>query len=154
MLAMARRAKTPTAVGESVLKLRKARGLTQEELANKAGVTKLTVLNIETGETQNPSAETLGSLAVALGATIDELMNRKRPAAPAPPEGAELLTAEEFLDRARAVLEEDDRKVLNILRTRLNLGRATMRSWLATVMDLREEAGGDATISKGGGKTR
>jgi transcriptional regulator with XRE-family HTH domain len=135
--------------------MRKLRGLTQEELAKKAGVSKLTVLNIETGETQNPSVETLSSLAAVLATTTDDLLGIKRSHHPAQAQevGAELLSAEEFLDRAKGVLEENDRKVLNVLRTRLNLGRATMRSWLSTVMDLREEAGIGATISKGGGKS-
>ena len=53
--------------------LRKQHNLTQEQLAEKAGVSRLTIINLETGKVDNVSGKTLKSLSDALGCTIDDL---------------------------------------------------------------------------------
>ena len=59
--------------GESALRVyRDLRGLTQAELAAKAGVNRVTVAEIETGRKQG-SVATLRALAGALGISLDDL---------------------------------------------------------------------------------
>ena len=56
--------------------IRKARGVTQERLAELTGVHRVTIARIETGEV-SPKAETLKRLADALGVYVDDLMSQK-----------------------------------------------------------------------------
>jgi len=49
-------------------------GLSQEQLAQKAGVTYSTLAKLESGVNQNPKVKTLQQIAKALGVTIDDLM--------------------------------------------------------------------------------
>ncbi len=51
-------------------------GLSQEELAHKAGVTYSTLTKIEIGVNQNPKVKTLQQIAVALGVTLNDLMGK------------------------------------------------------------------------------
>jgi XRE family transcriptional regulator of biofilm formation len=53
---------------------RRERGLTQEELAKKAGVTKFYISQLETGIRHNPSLPVLRRLAKALGVSAGELL--------------------------------------------------------------------------------
>jgi mRNA interferase RelE/StbE len=59
--------------GEAPLRVyRDLRGLTQAALAERAGVNRVTVAEIETGRKQG-SVATLRALAMALGVTLDDL---------------------------------------------------------------------------------
>ncbi|MFK8139116.1 MAG: helix-turn-helix domain-containing protein [Bdellovibrionales bacterium] len=58
--------------------LRAKRGLSQETLANLAGIPRSTVANIESGNA-NPSLKNLLSISSALGTGIDDLVNIKEP---------------------------------------------------------------------------
>jgi transcriptional regulator with XRE-family HTH domain len=49
-------------------------GLSQEQLAQKAGVTYSTLAKLESGVNQNPKVKTLQQIAKALGVTLDDLM--------------------------------------------------------------------------------
>jgi transcriptional regulator with XRE-family HTH domain len=60
-------------VGENVRRLRRARGLTQEQLAELAGFTQQYLSELENGK-QNPTAVTLYELAQQLGSTPAELV--------------------------------------------------------------------------------
>ncbi len=53
---------------------RRERGLTQEELAKKAKVTKFYISQLETGLRDNPSLPVLRRLAKALGVSAGELL--------------------------------------------------------------------------------
>jgi XRE family transcriptional regulator of biofilm formation len=53
---------------------RRDRGLTQEELAKKARVTKFYISQLETGLRDNPSLPVLRRLAKALGVSAGELL--------------------------------------------------------------------------------
>lgn len=55
--------------------LRKARHLTQEQLAEKFGVQKITISRYENGE-REPTFETLNGLASFFGVTVDYLLGR------------------------------------------------------------------------------
>lgn len=63
----------PGAVGRNVRRYRQRLGLSQEALAKKAGVYRLTINFIETGRTETVGSDTLQLLADALGVSVDEL---------------------------------------------------------------------------------
>ena len=60
-------------LGSLICSRRKARGLTQEQLAEAVGVARQTVSKGETGETV-PDAESLGKLASVLGFSVDRAL--------------------------------------------------------------------------------
>ncbi len=59
-----------TKIGTKIRQLRERKGLTQEELAEKAGVARRTVANIELGAF-NPKLETVNDIVEAMDATIE-----------------------------------------------------------------------------------
>jgi transcriptional regulator with XRE-family HTH domain len=65
------------AVGERIARLRELRGLTQAELATKAGMFRETLADIERGASQ-PKLETLMRLAAALRVPITRLIQSDR----------------------------------------------------------------------------
>lgn len=60
-------------LGENILKLRKSKGLSQEQLGEQVQVTRQTISNWELGET-SPNPEQLKLLSKALNISIDELL--------------------------------------------------------------------------------
>ena len=60
-------------LGSLICSRRKARGLTQEQLAEAVGVARQTASKWETGETV-PDAESLGKLASVLGFPVDRAL--------------------------------------------------------------------------------
>lgn len=60
-------------LGENILKLRKSKGLSQEQLGEMVDVTRQTISNWELGETA-PNPEQLKLLSKALNISIDELL--------------------------------------------------------------------------------
>ena len=63
---------------QNLSKLRKEKGLTQEGLAQKAGISFHTLVKIEGGGIKNPKIETVIKLAGALGITIDDLVSKSK----------------------------------------------------------------------------
>lgn len=61
-------------LAENVKKYRAKLGLSQEELAHRAGVTYSTLTKIEMGVNQNPKVKTLQQIAAALDVTLNDLM--------------------------------------------------------------------------------
>ena len=61
-------------IGKRIRDLREERGLTQREVARRAGLTPSGVGFIEHGQTRNPSAETVVAIARALGVPVEELL--------------------------------------------------------------------------------
>jgi transcriptional regulator with XRE-family HTH domain len=64
-------------IGKRIRDLREERGLTQRELARRAGLTPSGVGFIEHGQTRNPSAETVVAIARALGVPVEELLGEE-----------------------------------------------------------------------------
>ncbi len=64
-------------VGLNLQKLRRKRGLSQEELAGRAEVHQTYLSGVETGK-RNPSILVLQRLATALGSDIEELTLRRK----------------------------------------------------------------------------
>jgi tetratricopeptide (TPR) repeat protein/DNA-binding XRE family transcriptional regulator len=62
-----------TSFGQMLLRYRRAFGLTQEELAERAGVSARTVSDLERGRATRPYRQTVGSLAASLGMQGPEL---------------------------------------------------------------------------------
>jgi transcriptional regulator with XRE-family HTH domain len=65
-------------VGLNVRRLRYARGLTQEKLADVSGIDTRYLGGIERGQ-ENPSIAVVGRLAAALGVHPADLLQEKRP---------------------------------------------------------------------------
>ena len=60
----------------NIKKLRKEHNLSQEQLAQKAGVTYSTLIKIESGLNKNPTLETLRKIANIFKIKIDELVGK------------------------------------------------------------------------------
>lgn len=68
--------------GKKLKTLREMKGLTQVQLAGKAGITQAYLARLETGVSQNPSFDVLKRLAKVLGVSVGELVdagNRRAP---------------------------------------------------------------------------
>jgi transcriptional regulator with XRE-family HTH domain len=65
---------TPRRIGTVLKEIRETKGLTQEELAKKAKVTRSYVALMETGEKANPSLVILQRLAKALRVPVSDLL--------------------------------------------------------------------------------
>ncbi len=59
--------------------IREAQGITQRDLATRAGITQAALFRLESGET-DPRLSTLRRLARALNVTVAELIGEGRPA--------------------------------------------------------------------------
>lgn len=64
---------TKEIIGQKIQELRKKRGLTQDELAQKTNLSLRTIQRIEAGEV-DPRLYTVKIIAVALGVTLEEIM--------------------------------------------------------------------------------
>lgn len=63
------------ALGEKIEKFRKNKGLTQEELANRVGVSQAMINFIEKGK-KKPSLDTAIAIADEFNTTVDSLLSR------------------------------------------------------------------------------
>lgn len=61
-------------IGENIKKLRKHKGWTSADVANRAGVGTATISQIESGRRATLQADTLEKVATALGVTTDDLL--------------------------------------------------------------------------------
>jgi transcriptional regulator with XRE-family HTH domain len=66
-------------LSKNLKKLRTQAGLSQDQMARKAGIPYSTYLKIENGVTPNPSIQTVLNVAVALGVSLDALVGRTPP---------------------------------------------------------------------------
>ena len=64
-------------LASNIKKHRQKSGLSQDQLARKAGIPYSTFLKIESGYTPNPSIQAVLNIAEARGVSIDELVGRK-----------------------------------------------------------------------------
>jgi transcriptional regulator with XRE-family HTH domain len=62
-------------IGRNIAILRKRRGLTQEKLAEKTGLSQNFIARLETGS-KNPSIETIEAIANAIGCDIEEIVRK------------------------------------------------------------------------------
>lgn len=60
-------------MGNKIREIRESLHMTQEELSEKSGVSRVTISAMENGAERNTTSKTLLSLARALGVTIDQI---------------------------------------------------------------------------------
>ena len=65
--------KDQSTIGKTVRKYRQDKEMSQEALARAANLSLPTIVKIESGETPNPSIDTVKKIAAALGMSIDDL---------------------------------------------------------------------------------
>ena len=63
-------------LADNIKRYRAKMGLSQDQLARKAGITYSTLTKLESGVNSNPKVKTLQQLAEALEVTLDELMKQ------------------------------------------------------------------------------
>ena len=145
---MARRLDTqsgPATIGTTLQALRRRAGMTQEQLAKKAGISRATIIKLESGAEANPKVDTIADLEAALGVAPGSLLSGSAPSpvtveSPMAPDASDgRISLSAFLSVARGVLEPSDVRRLEMLRTRLDPRGLTRRAWLRTVIDLRED---------------
>lgn len=61
-------------LGENIKIIRKKNKLSQEALAQKAGITYSTLIKLETGANDNPTIKTLAKIAKVLNVKVDDLI--------------------------------------------------------------------------------
>lgn len=61
-------------IGNRICETRKSKKMTQIELAEKAGISRFTLMKIENGQSPNASAATIANIARALGVSTDFLL--------------------------------------------------------------------------------
>jgi DNA-binding XRE family transcriptional regulator len=71
--------------GQKIRELRRAHGMTQQLLADRAGVSLSYIEKLERGATKQPSVGTLTAIAAALNVPLDTLLHQGPRPAPAPP---------------------------------------------------------------------
>ena len=59
--------------GQALARIRKAQGLSQEDLARVSGLATVTIAKLEEGRNSDPKASTLSKLARALGCQLEQL---------------------------------------------------------------------------------
>ena len=69
---------TDTEVGRRIREIRDQKGITQEQLADAAGLTRPYLSNLERGIATNPRLETLRAIAAALGCDLEILFRPRR----------------------------------------------------------------------------
>ena len=69
-------------MGQRITALRKMEGISQQELADRAGLTRQHIGRIEKGELVNVSFVTIQAIAEALGMTVDIIDERLRDLTP------------------------------------------------------------------------
>lgn len=95
-------------ISDNIKRIRKEAGLNQQELADRAGISKSQIWRLEKGEQKNPTLETLIPIATALGVSLDEIVF-----------GEESKNAT-YLSKAIEELEPEDRKAI----------RKIIRGWI------------------------
>lgn len=60
-------------MSDRIKALRAEKGMTQEDLAEASGVSRLTISKLETGKLINARSKTMFAVAKALGVTLDDL---------------------------------------------------------------------------------
>jgi transcriptional regulator with XRE-family HTH domain len=96
-------------IGTRIRDLRRAQGLSQEEVAGRTNIGLKTYSRLEQGRTKDPHYSTLLGIALALGVPVEDLVREpsltgKAEAPPAGPQGRLERELERFVDNARLEL--------------------------------------------------
>lgn len=101
---------------ENLLELRKFHNMSQEELAEKVGVSRQTLSKYETGESL-PDIEKCKLIAEIFGVTVDDLINYKKEDSMSlgfPPKGKHVFGMVKVGDKGQIVIPAKARKIFNI----------------------------------------
>ncbi|MBR1555117.1 MAG: helix-turn-helix domain-containing protein, partial [Oscillospiraceae bacterium] len=100
---------------DNLITLRKLKKLSQEELAEKAGVSRQTLSKWETGESL-PDIEKAKILADFLEVSLDDLLsyNKQKQGLPIPPKGKHAFGIVKVGEKGQIVIPAQARKVFNI----------------------------------------
>lgn len=103
---------------DNLISLRKANGLSQDELAEKIGVTRQTLSKYETGESL-PDIERCKQLADIFGVSMDDLVNyektdRENMGLEVPPKGKHVFGMVKVGDKGQIVIPANARKIFDI----------------------------------------
>ncbi|EFD0006602.1 TPA: helix-turn-helix transcriptional regulator [Escherichia coli] len=90
-------------IGDNIRRMREAAKLSQQELADKSGISKAQISRLENGTQKNPQIQTVIALATELGTTVEELIF------------GEESTATTYLNQAINNLPEEDQKAIKKL---------------------------------------
>lgn len=61
-------------LGDNLKRIRELKGITQDELAYRSGISKPQISKLEVGTSKNPVLETVVAISSALGVSIEELV--------------------------------------------------------------------------------
>ena len=61
-------------IGKTIRKYRQGKEMSQEALARAANLSLPTIVKIESGDTPNPTIDTVKKIAASLGISLDDLM--------------------------------------------------------------------------------
>ena len=64
-------------IGEKIRRIRQQKKMSQDRLSKKADLALNTIVKIETGESPNPTVDTLQKIAKALDVSLDQLLKNK-----------------------------------------------------------------------------
>lgn len=100
---------------ENLISLRKLNHMSQEELAEKLGISRQTLSKYETGESI-PDIERSKAIADAFGVSLDELVNYENgpDSLPAPPKGRHAFGVVKVGEKGQIVIPAKARKVFDI----------------------------------------
>ena len=100
---------------ENLISLRKLNHMSQEELAEKLGISRQTLSKYETGESI-PDIERSKAIADAFGVSLDELVNYENgpDSLPVPPNGRHAFGVVKVGERGQIVIPAKARKVFDI----------------------------------------
>lgn len=102
-------------LSENLLSLRRLRQLTQEQAAERVGVTRQALAKWESGETL-PDVERCRLLAQLYGVTLDALVcDADTPELPPPSRGKHIFGVVRVGDKGQIVIPQQARKVFNII---------------------------------------
>lgn len=103
-------------LNDNLVQLRKLQNMTQEDIADKVGVSRQTVAKWESGESV-PDLEKSKLLADALGTSLDDLVNYEQKDSlglPVPPKGKYLFGVVTVGDKGQIVIPAKARKIFDI----------------------------------------
>ncbi|MCL4427104.1 helix-turn-helix domain-containing protein [Patescibacteria group bacterium] len=63
-----------TLIGQNIRKYRHRLGISQDALSKRADLTVITIINVESGKTANPTIATVKKIARALQVSLDDLV--------------------------------------------------------------------------------
>ena len=101
---------------ENLMELRKVHAMSQEELADKIGVSRQTISKYETGESL-PDIEKCKALADVFGITVDDLISYEKSSGMGlgiPPKGKHIFGMVKVGDKGQVVIPAKARKIFRI----------------------------------------